>query len=161
MKQLFLDQTVLFNLCTAWVQDVWPAADDYDDSESDAALEVESAAKTAVDMVPSVEGDVINIFSIASGHMYERLQKIMMLSVLRNTKQRVKFWLIKNYMSPQMREFLPYMAARFGFEVWGQQRVKLHSITMCSGCYDHYMYVLYHQVNNSCTVDFPGTPAEL
>lgn len=38
------------------------------------------------------EGDVINIFSIASGHMYERLQKIMMLSVLRHTHAKVKFW---------------------------------------------------------------------
>lgn len=66
-----------------------------------------------------VEGDVINIFSIASGRMYERLQKIMMLSVLRHTKSKVKFWLIKNYMSPQMQEFMPKMAAKYGFEVRG------------------------------------------
>ena len=30
--------------------------------------------------------DAVHIFTIASGHMYERLQKIMILSVLRNTK---------------------------------------------------------------------------
>jgi UDP-glucose:glycoprotein glucosyltransferase len=33
-------------------------------------------------------GETINIFTVASGHMYERLQKIMMLSVLRRTKSR-------------------------------------------------------------------------
>ncbi|PNH01698.1 Diphthine synthase, partial [Tetrabaena socialis] len=31
-------------------------------------------------------GDTINVFTVASGHMYERLQKIMFLSVLRHTK---------------------------------------------------------------------------
>jgi hypothetical protein len=31
-------------------------------------------------------------------------------------RARVKFWFIKNYMSPQMKRFLPAMAARYGFE---------------------------------------------
>ena len=31
-------------------------------------------------------------------------------------RRRVKFWFIKNYMSPQMKRFLPHMAARYGFE---------------------------------------------
>lgn len=30
--------------------------------------------------------ECIHIFTVASGHMYERLQKIMILSVLRTTK---------------------------------------------------------------------------
>lgn len=30
--------------------------------------------------------DTIHIFTIASGHMYERLQKIMILSLIRNTR---------------------------------------------------------------------------
>jgi Glucosyltransferase 24 len=30
--------------------------------------------------------DRVHVFTVASGHMYERLQKIMVLSVLRNTK---------------------------------------------------------------------------
>ncbi|KAK9830935.1 hypothetical protein WJX81_007880 [Elliptochloris bilobata] len=60
--------------------------------------------------------DAVHIFTIASGHMYERLQKIMILSVLRNTKSRTKFWFIKNYMSPQFKRFLPHMAQRYGFE---------------------------------------------
>jgi Glucosyltransferase 24 len=124
--------------------------------------------------------DRVHVFTVASGHMYERLQKIMVLSVLRNTKcglcaplgpmsgfmpgshkgraaglsaskgrqrcmtatahrrmtqvptsapkcwrlkavllvcrSRLKVWFIKNYMSPQMRAFVPRMAARYGFD---------------------------------------------
>jgi UDP-glucose:glycoprotein glucosyltransferase len=30
--------------------------------------------------------EVINVLTVASGHMYERLQKIMFLSVINNTK---------------------------------------------------------------------------
>jgi Glucosyltransferase 24 len=82
------------------------------------------------------EGSVVNIFSIASGHMYERLQKIMMLSVLRHTRSKVKFWLIKNYMSPQMREVLPLMAKHYGFEVRHRFCVRrkhgLVSLTPCT-----------------------------
>ncbi len=31
-------------------------------------------------------------------------------------RSRTKFWFIKNYMSPQMKRFLPHMAQRCGFE---------------------------------------------
>eukprot|EP00983_Pelagomonas_calceolata_P033047 1035608-Pelagomonas_calceolata.AAC.1 len=56
-------------------------------------------------------GEVINVFTVASGHMYERLQKIMVLSVIKNTKSRVKFWFIKNYMSPQHKQVCWLMQA--------------------------------------------------
>mgnify|MGYP001136849065 FL=1 len=51
----------------------------------------------------ATETDVIHIFSLASGHLYERLLKIMMLSVVSNTKAPVKFWLLKQFLSPQFR----------------------------------------------------------
>uniref|UniRef100_H2UQ26 UDP-glucose ceramide glucosyltransferase-like 1 n=1 Tax=Takifugu rubripes TaxID=31033 RepID=H2UQ26_TAKRU len=60
--------------------------------------------------------DVINIFSVASGHLYERFLRIMMLSVLKNTKTPVKFWFLKNYLSPTFKEFIPYMAKEYGFQ---------------------------------------------
>ncbi|XP_058471290.1 UDP-glucose:glycoprotein glucosyltransferase 1 isoform X1 [Solea solea] len=60
--------------------------------------------------------DVINIFSVASGHLYERFLRIMMLSVLKNTKTPVKFWFLKNYLSPAFKEFIPYMAKEYGFQ---------------------------------------------
>lgn len=34
---------------------------------------------------------------------YERFLKIMILSVLKNTHRPVKFWFIKNYLSPQFK----------------------------------------------------------
>ncbi|MCO5576449.1 hypothetical protein L7F22_030259 [Adiantum nelumboides] len=61
-------------------------------------------------------GESINIFSIASGHLYERFLKIMMLSVLKNTRRPVKFWFIKNYLSPQFKNFIPHMAKEYGFQ---------------------------------------------
>jgi len=47
--------------------------------------------------------DVINVFSLASGHLYERLMRIMMLSVMSKTRSKVKFWVLKNYLSPQFK----------------------------------------------------------
>ncbi|GIX97388.1 UDP-glucose:glycoprotein glucosyltransferase 1 [Caerostris darwini] len=60
--------------------------------------------------------DKINIFSLASGHLYERLLRIMMLSVLKNTKTPVKFWFLKNFLSPTFKDFLPVMSKKYGFE---------------------------------------------
>lgn len=60
--------------------------------------------------------DTLNIFSVASGHLYERFLRIMMLSVLRHTKTPVKFWFLKNYLSPTFKEVIPYMAEKYGFQ---------------------------------------------
>ncbi|XP_029792388.1 UDP-glucose:glycoprotein glucosyltransferase 2 [Suricata suricatta] len=62
------------------------------------------------------EADILNIFSVASGHLYERFLRIMMLSVLRNTKTPVKFWFLKNYLSPTFKEVIPHMAKAYGFQ---------------------------------------------
>jgi UDP-glucose:glycoprotein glucosyltransferase len=47
--------------------------------------------------------------------MYERLLRIMMLSVLKNTQGSVKFWLLGNFLSPSFKEFLPYFAKHYNF----------------------------------------------
>ncbi|XP_047456701.1 UDP-glucose:glycoprotein glucosyltransferase 2 isoform X2 [Mugil cephalus] len=60
--------------------------------------------------------DILNIFSVASGHLYERFLRIMMLSVLRHTKTPVKFWFLKNYLSPSFKETISYMAESYGFQ---------------------------------------------
>jgi UDP-glucose:glycoprotein glucosyltransferase len=52
----------------------------------------------------------VHIFSVASGHLYERFLKIMILSVLHHTSSPVKFWFIENYLSPRFKDFLPHMA---------------------------------------------------
>lgn len=58
----------------------------------------------------------INIFSVASGHLYERFLNIMMLSVMKNTNHTVKFWFIENFLSPSFKDFIPHMAQEYGFE---------------------------------------------
>ncbi|XP_069614135.1 UDP-glucose:glycoprotein glucosyltransferase 2 [Ranitomeya imitator] len=62
------------------------------------------------------KSDVLNIFSVASGHLYERFLRIMMLSVLRHTKTPVKFWFLKNYLSPRFTEIIPDLAEEYGFQ---------------------------------------------
>jgi UDP-glucose:glycoprotein glucosyltransferase len=47
----------------------------------------------------------INIFSVASGHLYERFLSIMILSVLEHTQSSVKFWFIENFLSPKFKVF--------------------------------------------------------
>ena len=66
--------------------------------------------------VSGEDNSKIHIFSVASGHLYERFLKIMVLSVLRTTHTPCKFWFIKNYLSPGFKAFLPAFAAQYGFE---------------------------------------------
>jgi len=58
----------------------------------------------------------VNIFTVASGHLYERFASIMILSVMRHTKHSVKFWLIENFMSPSFKNLIPDLADEFGFD---------------------------------------------
>ena len=62
--------------------------------------------------------------SHCSGHLYERLLKVMIHTVTNYTQTRpnsnVKFWFVKNFLSPQFKRFLPHMAKEWGFsfQVW-------------------------------------------
>ncbi|BFZ60909.1 killer toxin resistant protein [Saitoella coloradoensis] len=58
----------------------------------------------------------INVFSVASGHLYERFLGIMIRSVLDHTEETVKFWFIENFLSPSFKYFLPHLAEEFGFQ---------------------------------------------
>lgn len=75
-------------------------------------LGVGSTAKSQSDM----EHAEINIFSVASGHLYERMLNIMMVSVMRHTNHTVKFWFIEQFLSPSFKDFIPTMAAEYGFK---------------------------------------------
>jgi UDP-glucose:glycoprotein glucosyltransferase len=77
---------------------------DSDAASSSASSDTEDALET------------IHVFSVASGHLYERFLKIMMLSVRRHTRNPLKFWFIKNWLSPRFKDFLPHIAAEYGFE---------------------------------------------
>lgn len=63
---------------------------------------------------PKTQAD-INIFSVASGHLYERMLNIMMVSVMRHTKHTVKFWFIEQFLSPSFKASLPTLAAHYNF----------------------------------------------
>ncbi len=58
----------------------------------------------------------INIFSVASGHLYERMLSIMMVSVLRHAQKTVKFWFIAQFLSPSFKAQLPHLAAHYKFD---------------------------------------------
>jgi len=62
------------------------------------------------------EDQGLNIFCVATGHLYERLLKIMMLSVMKTTKTPVKFWILKNFLSPSLKDFIPEYAKKYGFK---------------------------------------------
>ncbi|XP_012274348.1 UDP-glucose:glycoprotein glucosyltransferase isoform X2 [Orussus abietinus] len=86
-----------------------------DDDQNSGIWNSISRTFTATDE-PKDQDDKLNIFSLASGHLYERFLKIMMLSVIKHTKTPVKFWFLKNYLSPTLKGFLPHMAKEYGFE---------------------------------------------
>lgn len=92
-----------------------PAEDGYWDSLTGLFGDRPPQKKYAGDE-PISTNDTINIFSVASGHLYERFLRIMMLSVLKHTKNPVKFWFLKNFLSPNFKDFIPHMAEEYGFE---------------------------------------------
>ncbi|CAL1151069.1 unnamed protein product [Cladocopium goreaui] len=61
--------------------------------------------------------ETIHIFSVASGLRYERLLRIMMMSVRKHTKCPLRFWLVENFLSASFRRMLPGLAAEVGFAV--------------------------------------------
>ncbi|CAB3410539.1 unnamed protein product [Caenorhabditis bovis] len=76
-----------------------------------------NTAETPTNEEDEVEkGKVINVFSLASGHLYERFMRIMMVSVAKNTQSKVKFWLLKNYLSPRFKDTISHLAKTYGFE---------------------------------------------
>lgn len=69
-----------------------------------------------VGLSPKTEHADINIFSVASGHLYERMLNIMMVSVMRHTTHTVKFWFIEQFLSPSFKSSVPLLAAYYNFD---------------------------------------------
>jgi len=76
---------------------------------------VEAAAGDVVKKAADGE-ETIHIFSVASGHLYEKLLGIMILSVRNNTQNPLHFWFIDNFLSPKFKAFIPWMAKRYDFK---------------------------------------------
>uniref|UniRef100_K3X2B8 UDP-glucose:glycoprotein glucosyltransferase n=1 Tax=Globisporangium ultimum (strain ATCC 200006 / CBS 805.95 / DAOM BR144) TaxID=431595 RepID=K3X2B8_GLOUD len=62
-------------------------------------------------------GETIHVFSLATGHLYERFLKIMMSSVLKRTKNPVTFWLLENFLSPDFKQSIPALRETFGMDI--------------------------------------------
>ncbi|KAF7321048.1 hypothetical protein HMN09_00192100 [Mycena chlorophos] len=76
-----------------------------------------SKPQDSTEVAPVSNGQAdINIFTVASGLLYERFVGIMILSVLKNTKSSVKFWFIENFLSPSFLEFIPHLAEAYNFQ---------------------------------------------
>ncbi|KAF4675240.1 hypothetical protein FOL47_008079 [Perkinsus chesapeaki] len=58
----------------------------------------------------------IHIFTVASGHLYEQLLAVMILSVRNHTTSKLCFWFVDQFLSPQFREFIPQLAEEYNFE---------------------------------------------
>jgi UDP-glucose:glycoprotein glucosyltransferase len=63
------------------------------------------------------KGETIHVFSLATGHLYERFIKIMMLSVLKRTENPVTFWLLENFLSPDFKDSIPALREKFGMDI--------------------------------------------
>ena len=79
-------------------------------------MQSESTTTASNDAVPH-ELEAVHVFSLASGQLYERLLKVMMLSVSKRISGPVKFWLLENFLSPDLKADAQIMAQRLGFEV--------------------------------------------
>ncbi|KIY66670.1 glycosyltransferase family 24 protein [Cylindrobasidium torrendii FP15055 ss-10] len=76
----------------------------------------EKAKVEETGLVPVKQQADINIFTVASGLLYERFVGIMIQSVMRHTNSTVKFWFIENFLSPSFLEFIPHYAEAYGFD---------------------------------------------
>ncbi|EAX94740.1 hypothetical protein TVAG_480210 [Trichomonas vaginalis G3] len=63
-----------------------------------------------------IDDGKIHIFYVASGHLYERLMRISILSVVKHTKSPVKLWLLENFASPNFRNSLKEFSEKYKFE---------------------------------------------
>ncbi|CAM9945547.1 unnamed protein product, partial [Laminaria digitata] len=63
------------------------------------------------------EGDRVHVFSLATGHLYERFLKVMMMSVVKRSSVPVTFWLLENFLSSSLKESAQLLAEEFGFRV--------------------------------------------
>ncbi|WAR62210.1 hypothetical protein PtB15_14B305 [Puccinia triticina] len=69
-----------------------------------------------LDLANGTSRSVINVFTVASGLLYERMAYLMCVSVMRHTTSPVKFWFISNFLSPSFKRFIPHLAREYRFD---------------------------------------------
>ncbi|POW09259.1 hypothetical protein PSTT_06979 [Puccinia striiformis] len=69
------------------------------------------------DLANGTSRSVINVFTVASGLLYERMAYLM-CSGSTDLKRLLKFlvWFISNFLSPSFKRFIPHLAKEYGFD---------------------------------------------
>lgn len=62
------------------------------------------------------DDDNINIFVIPTDASDEKFAKVMMISVLNNTKSKVKFWILREFVSQEFAKFLHKLSTKYNSE---------------------------------------------
>jgi UDP-glucose:glycoprotein glucosyltransferase len=70
------------------------------------------AEKTSALEIDTKKPETIHVFSLATGHLYERFLRIMMVSVSKHASLPVKFWLLENFLSPSFKKSIVPMMER-------------------------------------------------
>jgi len=104
------DDDDLFSALAAMFGGEAPKKKEKKDKERLAAPAQPAAPAAAAAGGTGEEDGKIHVFSLATGHLYERLLRIMMLSVTKRTSMPVKFWLFENYLSPSFKTIAEAMA---------------------------------------------------
>ena len=61
---------------------------------------------------------IVHVFSLASGHVYERFLNIMMLAAVKRSQSvHLHFWLVENFLSPSFKDSCPAMAKALGCDI--------------------------------------------
>uniref|UniRef100_A0A7S2RIH0 UDP-glucose:glycoprotein glucosyltransferase n=1 Tax=Mucochytrium quahogii TaxID=96639 RepID=A0A7S2RIH0_9STRA len=89
----------------SWVKGIVFGPPEVDNTPSDGDAEAEDDSL-----------DTIHVFTLASGALYERFMRIMMVSVVKRTNNPVKFWLIENFLSPDFKKTIPMLAKKYNFQ---------------------------------------------
>eukprot|EP00127_Corallochytrium_limacisporum_P006270 Clim_evm14s224 gene=Clim_evmTU14s224 len=65
--------------------------------------------------------DKVNVFSVGSGHLYERMLGIVMTSAKDSMKDaestELHFWILDRYISPRFRSLLPHLESELGVTI--------------------------------------------
>nr|AIG55512.1 secreted protein [Thraustotheca clavata] len=91
--------------------------DEEDQSYWKSLLSWGSGTKQVKPVADTRQGETIHVFSVATGHLYERMLKLMMLSVMKRTQNPVTFWLLENFLSPDFKNSVPALQAKFGMDI--------------------------------------------
>jgi UDP-glucose:glycoprotein glucosyltransferase len=104
----------VYSSASAWL---YPGSSTASTTSTDSASGGSTITSASSSSASDSKLETVHVFSLASGHLYERVLKVMMLSVSKRTSGPVKFWLLENYLTEELKSSVLALAAARGFEV--------------------------------------------